>query len=95
MRQHEQAAASKLIELNAIARFNHRVLIKVQYGDLAVVLLNLQPIKPEPIVLAVGKPTPGFGLAVTKHRALNGGGADVAHRGELLGDPDACSGGEC
>ena len=46
-------------------------------------------------MLAVGKPTPGFGLAVTKHRALNGGGADVAHRGELLGDPDTCSGREC
>ena len=46
-------------------------------------------------MLAVGKPTPGLGLAVTKHRALNGGGADVAHRGELLGDPDTCSGREC
>ncbi|MEN9642728.1 MAG: hypothetical protein RIR77_1917 [Planctomycetota bacterium] len=95
MGQHEQAAASKLIELTAIARFNHRVLIKVQYGDLAVVLLNLQTIKPEAIVLAVRKPAPGFGLAVTKHRALNGGGADVAHRGQLLSNPDACSGGEC
>ena len=95
MSLHVQAFASKLIELNAIARFNHRVLIKVQYGDLAVVLLNLQPIKPKAIMLAVRKPTPGFGLAVTKHRALNGGGADVAHRGELLGDPDTCSGREC
>ncbi|MEY4810719.1 MAG: hypothetical protein RI986_1057 [Planctomycetota bacterium] len=95
MSLHVPAFASKLIELDAITRFNHRVLIKVQYGDLAVVLLNLQPIKPEAIVLAVRKPTPGFGLAVTKHRALNGGGADVAHRGELLGDPDACSGWEC
>lgn len=74
---------------------NDRVLIKVQYRDLAVVLLNLQPIKPEAIVLAVRKPTPSLGLTVTKHRALNGGGADVAHRGELLSDPDACSGGEC
>ena len=46
-------------------------------------------------MLAVRKPTPSLGLAVTKHRALNGGGADVAHRGELLCDPDACSGGEC
>ena len=95
MSLHAQGFASKLIELNAIARFNHRVLIKVQYGDLAVVLLNLQTIKPEAIVLTVRKPTPSFGLAVTKHRALNGGGADVAHRGELLSDPDACSGGEC
>ena len=95
MRRHLQVRAGKLIELDAIARCNHRVLIKVQYGDLAVVLLNLQPIKPKAIMLAVRKPTPGFGLAVTKHRALNGGGADVAHRGELLGDPDTCSGGEC
>lgn len=81
--------------LSAIARCNHRVLIKVQYRDLAVVLLNLQPIKPKAIVLAVRKPTPSLGLTVTKHRALNGGGADVAHRGELLSDPDACSGWEC
>ena len=95
MRRHLQVRASKLIELTAIARFNHRVLIKVQYGDLAVVLLNLQPIKPKAIVLAVRKPTPSLGLTVTKHRALNGGGADVAHRGKLLSDSDACSGGEC
>ena len=95
MSLHVQAFASKLIELNAIARFNHRVLIKVQYGDLAVVLLNLQPIKPEAIVLAVRKPTPSLGLTVTKHRALNGGGADMAHCWELLSDPDACSGREC
>ena len=81
--------------LPAIARCNHRVLIKVQYRDLAVILLNLQPIKPEAIVLAVRKPTASLGLTVAKHRALNGGGADVAHRGELLSDPDACSGGEC
>src|SRR4051812_39792600 len=71
-----------------------RELVEVEREELAVVLLDQEPVEPELVVLGVGVPRPGPLLLVLQHGPADLAGQSVVPGGDLLGHPHAGPGAE-